>query len=51
MFFWGGKVLDNETSDPQTKGIIEFNEMIKNEKNIENVILPVRDGLMLIRKL
>ena len=47
---WGGNVLDNETCDAQTKGIIEFNEMIKNEKNIENVILPVRDGLMLIRK-
>lgn len=47
---WGGNVLDNETCDAQTKGVIEFNEMIKNEKNIENVILPVRDGLMLIRK-
>jgi len=47
---WGGKVLDNETCDAQTRGVIEFNEMIKNEKNIENVILPVRDGLMLIRK-
>jgi len=47
---WGGNVLDNETCDAQTKGIIEFNEMIKNEKNIENVILPVRDGLMIIRK-
>jgi len=47
---WGGNILDNETCDAQTKGIIEFNEMIKNEKNIENVILPVRDGLMIIRK-
>jgi caffeoyl-CoA O-methyltransferase len=47
---WGGKVLDNDTCDAQTRGVIEFNEMIKNEKNIENVILPVRDGLMLIRK-
>lgn len=47
---WGEKVLDNETSDTQTRGVIEFNEMIKNEKNIENVILPVRDGLMMIRK-
>lgn len=47
---WGGKVLEKEIKDSQTKGIIEFNEMIKNEKNIKNVILPVRDGLMLIRK-
>ena len=47
---WGGKVLEDDIKDPQAKGIIEFNEMIKNEKDIENVILPLRDGLMLIRK-
>ena len=48
---WGYKVLDRNTKDPQTRGIIEFNEMIRKDKNIEKVILPVRDGLMLIRKL
>jgi caffeoyl-CoA O-methyltransferase len=48
---WGEKVLEKETSDPQARGIIDFNEMIINEKNIENVLLPIRDGLMLIRKL
>ena len=48
---WGGKVLENEVRDQQTKGIIEFNEMIRNQKNIENIILPVRDGVMLIRKI
>ena len=48
---WGGKVLDKNTKDSQTKGIIEFNEMISRQKNIENIILPVRDGLMLIRKI
>ena len=47
---WGGNVLDNETSDTQTKGVIEFNEMILKEKNIEIVMLPLRDGLMMIRK-
>ena len=47
---WGEKVLDKETKDPQTRGIIDFNEMIKNENTIEKVILPLRDGLMLIRK-
>ncbi len=47
---WGGKVLGKEVKDAQTNGVIDFNEMIKNEKNIENVILPLRDGLMLIRK-
>ncbi len=47
---WGGKILEKETVDPQAKGVIEFNEMIRNEKNIEEVIIPLRDGLMLIRK-
>jgi len=47
---WGGKVLETETTDPQARGIISFNEMIRKEIIIENVILPLRDGLMLIRK-
>jgi predicted O-methyltransferase YrrM len=46
---WGGQVLDKNSKDPQTRGIIEFNEMIRQQKNIEKVILPVRDGIMLIR--
>lgn len=48
---WGGKVHDKNTKDPQTKGIIEFNEMICRQKNIENIILPLRDGIMIIRKI
>ena len=47
---WGGKVLDHETNDPQALGIISFNNMIQNETTIEDVIIPLRDGLMLIRK-
>jgi caffeoyl-CoA O-methyltransferase len=47
---WGGKVLENDTNDAQARGIIDFNEMIGRETCIENVIIPLRDGLMLIRK-
>jgi len=47
---WGGKVVEDDTKDPQTRGVIEFNEMIRIQTNIENIILPMRDGLMLIRK-
>ena len=47
---WGGQVIEEETTDPQARGIIDFNSMLKNETNIENVIIPLRDGLMLIRK-
>lgn len=47
---WGGKAIENDTTDPQTRGVIEFNEMIRDHKNIEIVMLPLRDGLTLIRK-
>jgi predicted O-methyltransferase YrrM len=47
---WGGQVIEKGTSDQQARGIIEFNEMISKEKGIEEMILPIRDGLMLIRK-
>ena len=48
--FWGGKALENDTSDPQSAGIIAFNEMIKNDMSLKKLIIPIRDGLMLIRK-
>jgi predicted O-methyltransferase YrrM len=47
---WGGKVIDNDTRDPQTKGVIEFNDAIENDKTIEKIILPLRDGITIIRK-
>jgi predicted O-methyltransferase YrrM len=47
---WGGQVLDETNSDQQAKGIIEFNEMIRNDSRIEKVIMPLRDGLTIIRK-
>lgn len=48
---WSGKVLETPArDDDQTKGIIAFNEMIKNESRIEKVILPLRDGMTVIRK-
>lgn len=47
---WGEKVLETGTSDPQAMGVISFNEMIRRDSRIEKVIIPMRDGLMLIRK-
>jgi caffeoyl-CoA O-methyltransferase len=47
---WGGKALDEATNDQQARGIISFNKMIRHEKCVEIVTLPLRDGLMLIRK-
>ncbi len=48
---WSGKVLEKPAEDDlQTRGIIEFNSMIKNDKRVEKVILPLRDGMTIIRK-
>jgi predicted O-methyltransferase YrrM len=48
---WNSKVLKKPSpDDEQTKGIIAFNEMLKNEKRVEKVILPLRDGMTVIRK-
>ena len=48
---WSGKVLEHPAEeDYQTKGIIQFNEMIKNDNSVEKVILPLRDGMTIIRK-
>ncbi|MFC2115373.1 O-methyltransferase [Bacteroidota bacterium] len=49
---WGKKVLGvAETGDHFTKGILTFNEVIRKDPLVEQVILPVRDGIMLIRKI
>ena len=48
---WGGKVLDKNSTDVHTKAILEFNNIVQNDSRVENVLLPLRDGLMLIHKL
>lgn len=49
---WGGKVVSgDENPDKETRGILTFNEMVKNDSRTEQVMLSIRDGLMLIRKL
>lgn len=48
---WDGKVADpNVKLDAQTQGIMEFNDMVQADTRVENVLLPVRHGLMMIRK-
>ena len=49
--FFHGEVLDEVVKGKNAKGIKAFNEFIKNRKDIEKVILTLRDGLYLIRKL
>ncbi len=48
---WSGKILDDPAKmDSDTKAIHAFNQKIQNDNRVENVLLPVRDGIMLIRK-
>lgn len=48
---WDNKIFGEvEPNDLMTKGIIEFNSKIENDPHVERIILPVRDGLMLVRK-
>lgn len=47
---WDGKVVDGVSKDPQTSGILEFNELVQSDHRVENILLPIRHGLMLIRK-
>jgi caffeoyl-CoA O-methyltransferase len=49
--FWYGKVMDPDAlNDKETRGIAAFNLYIKNDPAIEHILLPIRDGLMLVRK-
>ncbi|HME62092.1 MAG TPA: SAM-dependent methyltransferase, partial [Candidatus Binatia bacterium] len=45
----GGRVLDPQ--DPATRAVDVLNKRIRNDPRVENVLLPVRDGIMLVRKL
>ncbi len=48
---WDGHVIDpNYERDKQTQGIETFNDYVRNDARVEVVILPLRDGLTLIRK-
>lgn len=48
---WYGKVVEQniKPSDLQTLGIVEFNRMVRDDSRVENVIVPIRDGINLIR--
>lgn len=50
---WSGKILVEEGKkiDKDTQVILDYNQMVQNDPRVENVLLPIRDGLMLARKL
>lgn len=46
---WSGKVVSGET-DTESVALREFNRFVQHDERVENLLLPVRDGLMVIRK-
>ncbi len=48
---WSGKVISKvKNNDKETIALIEFNKFVQFDNRVENVLLPIRDGLMVIRK-
>ena len=47
---WDGHVIEPERQDAQTNGVRAFNDLVRNDERVEAVILPLRDGLTIIRK-
>ncbi len=47
---WYGKVVEPVAKgDKQTQAIVDFNRMIREDERVENVIIPIRDGINFIR--
>lgn len=46
---WSGKVLKDD-QDEETETLKEYSDMVQNDQRVENVLFPVRDGLMICRK-
>lgn len=49
---WHGKVIEDvNEKDISTKAVLDYNTLLKNDPRIETVVLPIRDGLTISRKL
>jgi len=49
---WYDKVVSQvKENDTYTKGIMALNDIVENDKRVENVLLPLRDGIMVVRKI
>lgn len=50
---WSGKILTDEGRkiDKDTKAILDFNQKIQDDPRVENILLPIRDGVLMARKL
>ncbi len=47
---WSGKVTDKDKNDKDTEAIRKFNKKVHEDDRVQNVLFPIRDGLMILRK-
>jgi caffeoyl-CoA O-methyltransferase len=49
---WSGKVVEPvKSNDRSTKALMDFNEKVQRDSRVENMLLPLRDGIMVMRKI
>ncbi len=48
---WDGKVVNDKAHDKKTAAIRSFNDYVQEDPRTENILLPIRDGILLARKL
>ena len=49
---WSGKVVEEyETTDRDTQLLMDFNKKVQDDTRVQNVLFPIRDGLMIARKI
>jgi len=48
---WSGKVADSTKQDRETNVLREYNDFVHNDRRVEEVLMPIRDGLMIARKI
>ena len=48
---WSGKVIDSSQQDKDTQLLREYNQLVHQDNRVEEVLFPIRDGLMIARKI
>lgn len=49
---WSGKVVEQlKKGDKDTQALLDFNRMVHEDPRVSNILLPIRDGLMILQKL
>ncbi len=47
---WSGRVIDPTVNDKETKSLRDFSNFVASDPRVETLLLPIRDGIMMVRK-